>query len=78
MKHNVSFEFDLTNPDEANIYNAIRNLDGIKNAIVQFRNSLKEMREDMYNSEDKSHFVGEIEIVEELLLKSFGDNGVTI
>lgn len=78
MKHNVSFELDLTNPDEANIYNAIRSLEGIKNSIAQFRKALTEMREDMSVSESKAAFVGEIAIVEGLLLKAFGDNGVTI
>jgi hypothetical protein len=78
MKHNVAFELDLTNPDEANVYNAIRNLDGIKNAISQFRKALNEMKEEMANSEGKAVLAGEIAIVEGLLLKAFGDNGVTI
>jgi len=78
MKHNVAFELDLTNPDEANIYNAIRNLDAIKNSIAQFKKALKELKEEMANEEGKSVLAAEIAIVEGLLLKSFGDNGVNI
>lgn len=84
MKHDVRLEFDLTNPEELNIYNMIRNLEGIKNAIVTFKDYIQSVKKD---SEDikittpdaiKSALLSKISDIVINFDRLFKENGVTV
>lgn len=86
-EYEVKMVFDLTKPDGTNLYNSIRSLDGIKNAISVFKQyligSIKEVEELKGKDTTGSH-----KSIEVLLPKlndvlknfdqSFKDNGITV
>lgn len=84
MKHQVGFELDLTNPEEANLYNTIRNIDSIKNAISGFKGHLQGLIKDIEQSKDSSESPAKKILLPKLseiistYEATFNSNGITV
>lgn len=83
-EYEVKMVFDLKNPEEANLYNSIRSLDGIKNAILNFKGyiqqAFKESEEIKVTTPEgmKSAFLVKIKDILNNFERSFKDNGITV
>lgn len=76
-EYEVKMVLDLTNPEGANFHNSIRSLDGIKNAIADFRQKLTELKEE-YDDPDNAVKFSQIQVIEEAFIEAFKSQGITV
>lgn len=83
-EYEVKMVFDLTKPEEANIYNSIRSLDGIKNAINNFKGNLSRIIDESekikFSGDNafKVEFLKKIHEVNAVFEQSFKEQGINV